>query len=201
MREHVLDLSQTTHAASIANSAPGPNGSQELAMMIKKAAVATAAVLITTSPLSYAAETSSNTVGMTHPSAADLNALTDTRVSVIKAALQLSPEQEKYWPALEDAIRTRAKNRLARMQRLAELRDSGPMEALNMRNPVELMQRRAEALSQRATDLKKLADAWEPLYKTLSPDQKKRMAFVTVVAARGIRDTIEQRMEYEDDDE
>jgi hypothetical protein len=34
------------------------------------------------------------------------------------------------------------------------------------------MQRRAESLSQRAADLKKVADAWEPLYKTLSDDRK-----------------------------
>jgi hypothetical protein len=174
---------------------------QELAMMIKKVAVATIAVLITASPLAYAAETSSNTVGMTHPSAADLNSLTDARVAMIKAALQLTPDQEKYWPAVEDAIRARAKNRQARLERVAELRDSGPMEALHERNPVELMQRRAESLSKRASDLKKVADAWEPLYKTLSQDQKKRMTFVTVVAARGIRDTIERRIESEDDDD
>jgi hypothetical protein len=74
------------------------------------------------------------------------------------------------------------------------------MEALQGRNIVELMQRRAEALAQRAADLKNVADAWEPLYKTLSEDQKKRMAFVTVVAARGIRDTIERHIDSEDDD-
>jgi len=170
-------------------------------MMIKKLAVATTAVLITASPLAYAAEMSSNTVGMTHPSAADLNALTDARVALIKSALQLTPDQEKLWPPVEDAIRARSKNRQARLERLAQLRDSGPVEALHDRNPIQLMQRRAESLNQRAADLKKAADAWEPLYKTLSPDQKKRMAFVTVVAARGIRDTIEKRIESEDDDE
>ena len=169
--------------------------------MIKKAAIAATAVLIAASPLVYAAETSSNTVGMTHPSAADLNSLTDARVAMIKAALQLTPDQEKYWPAVEEAIRTRAKNRQARWERLAQLRDTSPLEALHERNPVELMQRRAESLSQRGADLKKVADAWEPLFKTLSEDQKKRMAFVTVVAARGIRDTIEHRIESEDDDD
>jgi LTXXQ motif family protein len=170
-------------------------------MMIRKVAVATTAVLMMATPLAYAAETSSSTVGMTHPSAADFKSLTDARVAMIKAALQLTPDQEKYWPAVEDAIRARAKNRQARFERVAELRDSGPMEALRERNPIELMQRRAEALTQRAADLKKVAEAWEPLYKTLSEDQKKRMAFVTVVAARGIRDTIEHRIETEDDDE
>jgi LTXXQ motif family protein len=169
--------------------------------MIKKIALAATAILITVSPFAYAAETSSTT-GMRHPiTGADLNALTDARVGMIKAALQLTPEQEKYWPALEEAIRARAKNRQARWERVAELRDSSPTEVLRGQNAVELMQRRAEALSQRAADLKKEADAWEPLYKTLSQDQKKRMAYVTVVAARGIRDTIERRIESEDDDD
>jgi len=138
---------------------------------------------------------------MTHPSAADLNALTDARVSITKAALQLTPEQEKYWPAVEEAMRASAKNRQARWERIAELRDNGPMDALHDRNVVELMQRRAASLSQRAADLKKVADAWEPLYKTLSQDQKKRMAFATIVAARGIRDTIASHMDSEDYDE
>jgi Spy/CpxP family protein refolding chaperone len=102
---------------------------KEFAMRIKKIAVAATAVLITASTLAYAAETSS-TVGIRHPSAADLNALTDARVGIIKAALQLTPDQEKYWPAVEDAIRARAKNRQARFERVAELRDSSPMERL-----------------------------------------------------------------------
>jgi hypothetical protein len=170
-------------------------------MMIKKIAVVTTAILITASPLAYAAETSSSTVGMTHPSAADLKSWTDARVAMIKAALQLTPDQEKYWPAVEDAIRARAKNRQARWERVAGLRDSSAIEALHERDPVELMQRRAASLSQRGADLKKVADAWEPLYKTLSEDQKKRMAFVTVVAARGIRESIERRVESEDEDE
>lgn len=178
-----------------------PHETREFAMMIKTMVVAAAAVLITSSP-SYAEEKSS-TVGMRHhPSAADLNALTDARVGIIKAALQLTPDQEKYWPAVEEAIRARAKSRQARMERMAALRDGGGMmEATGERNPVELMQRRADILSQRAADIKKLADAWEPLYKTLAPDQKKRMAFAMYAAARGMRDAIERRIEIEDDDD
>lgn len=169
--------------------------------MIKKIALATIAVVTMTLPLAYAGETSSNTVGMTHLNGADLNSLTDARVSMIKAALQLTPDQEKYWPAVEEAIRDRANNRQARLQRLAQLRDSTPMEALRGHNPVDVMQRRAELLTQRGADLKKIADAWEPLYKTLSKDQKKRMAFVTIVTARAMRNTIERRVDTEDEDE
>ena len=169
--------------------------------MITRIAVATTAILISASPLAYAAEKSPGTVGMTHPNVAEAGRLTDARVAVIKTALQLSPDQEKLWPAVEEAIRARAKNRLSRVERFAEIRDSDPLETLQGRNPVELMQRRADLLSQRAADLKKVADAWEPLYKTLTQDQKKRMAFVTIVAARGIRETIANRIDAEDEDD
>ena len=168
--------------------------------MTKKATAAAIVFLMTTSSLAYAAETSS-TVGMRQPSAADMNSLTDMRVGVVKAALQMTPDQEKYWPAVEEAIRTRSKNRQARLERIAELRENGAMETLRERNPVEIMQRRADMLVQRGADLKKLADAWEPLYKTLSTDQKRRMAFVSYVAMRGMRDVIEHRGEADDDDD
>jgi LTXXQ motif family protein len=168
--------------------------------MTKKAAVAAITLLIATSPLAYAEDTST-TVGMRQPSAADLNSLTDMRVGIVKAALQLTPDQEKYWPAVEEAIRTRAKNRQARLERVAELHEKGAIDTLRERNPVDLMQRRADMLVQRGADLKKLADAWEPLYKTLSQDQKKRMAFVSYAAMRGMRDAIERRVESEDDDD
>jgi hypothetical protein len=177
---------------------------QEFAM-IRKIAFATA-VLITASPLAYAAETSSTTSNapateMRHPTSEDLKALTDARVGITKAALQLTPEQEKYWPALEEAIRARAKNRQARWERLAELHDGSAVEALRERNAVELMQRRAEMLTQRGADLKKVADAWEPLYKTLSPDQKRRMAFAVFLTGRAIQQTVEHHSDAEDDDE
>jgi hypothetical protein len=168
--------------------------------MRKKASIAAIALLMTTASLAYAAETSS-TVGMRGPSATDLNSLTDMRVGLVKAALQLTPDQEKYWPPLEEAIRARSKNRITRLERVAELRDNGPMDALGDRNPVDLMQRRADQLIQRGTDLKKVAEAWQPLYKTLSQDQKKRMAFVTIVAVRAVRDAVEHRVDNEDDDD
>jgi hypothetical protein len=169
--------------------------------MTRKAAVAAIALLMTTSSLACAAETSS-TVGMRQPSAADLKSLTDMRVGVVKAALQLTPEQEKLWPPVEEAIRARAKNRVARLERLTELYDNASTgAAIGERNPLDIMQRRANLLVQRGTDLEKVVDAWQPLYKTLSQDQKRRMAFVSMVALRGMRDAIERRSESEGDDD
>jgi hypothetical protein len=140
-------------------------------------------------------------------SAADLSALTDARINITKAALQLTPDQEKYWPAIEDAIRTRAKNQQARIAnvaaRVAELQGRDPVEVLRDRNTVDFLQRRADALAQRSADVKRLADAWQPLYQTLSPDQKRRMALVTVFAIRAMRNAVEERhlgSEYDDED-
>jgi hypothetical protein len=138
-------------------------------------------------------------------SAADVGTLTDARINIVKTALQLAPDQEKYWPAIEDAVRARAKDREARITnaaaRVTELRERSPIEALRDRNPVDFMHRRADALAQRAADLKRLADAWQPLYQTLSPEQKRRMGALTLIVLREVRDAVEQRrLQSEDDD-
>jgi hypothetical protein len=129
--------------------------------------------------------------------------MTDVRVNLVKAALQLTPDQEKLWPAVEEAIRTRAKNRQERIAnataRINESRDRTPIEILRDPDPIDFMHRRADALAQRSADLKKLADAWQPLYSTLSPDQKRRMAFLTVFVLRELRSEIEQRMLMSED--
>jgi LTXXQ motif family protein len=129
--------------------------------------------------------------------AADLNALTDARVAIVKGALQLTPDQERYWPAIEEAIRSRAKDRQTRLESVttgaAERADRSPIENLRDRSPVEFLNRRADALAQRSADLKKLASAWQPLYQTMMPDQKRRMGFVAVYVLRELRDSAEER--------
>jgi hypothetical protein len=77
--------------------------------------------------------------------------------------------------------------------RLRELRDKSPIDVLRDRNPVEFLHRRADVLAQRAADLKKLADAWQPLYQTLNPEQRRRMAALAVLVFREMRDGLEQR--------
>ena len=79
---------------------------------------------------------------------------------------------------------------------MAELREANPVEVLRNRDPVAFLQRRADALAQRSADLKKLAAAW-PLYKTLSPDQKQRMAFLALYVLLEMRNVAEERTEDE----
>jgi len=167
--------------------------------MWKIATAGVTALFVTASPLAYA-QTAANAAT---PSAADWNTLTDIRINVVKAALQLTPDQQKYWPPIEDAIRARAKDRQARFaemeKRVAELREGNPVEVLRDRDTVDFLQRRADALAQRSADLKKLAAAWEPLYKTLTPDQQQRMAFVMLYVLHEVRNAAEERTEDEED--
>ena len=90
--------------------------------------------------------------------------LTDVCVGVIKAALQLTPEQERLWPVVEEAIRARAETRYGRLAALEER-----MGEWREIDPVQLYRQRADVLAERAAGLKKLADAWQPLYQSLNP--------------------------------
>jgi len=128
-----------------------------------------------------------------------LNALTDARVAVVKAALQLTPDQAKYWPAVEEAIRA---NAMARYTRRAGL--AGRVRGQRGADPVELLRQRAATLGQRAAGLKQLADSWQPLYETLTPDQKQRMRFLAVGVLHILQGAVERRrmqMQDEDDDD
>jgi hypothetical protein len=130
-------------------------------------------------------------------SQADLDELTDARVNIVKATLQLTPDQERYWPAIENAIRQRAKDRQERiegaLQRTEGRAQGGPVATLQNRDPIEFMHRRAQALMQRSADLNKLADAWQPLYETLTPDQQRSMAALVLVVMRDVRNAAEAR--------
>jgi len=79
--------------------------------------------------------------------------------------------------------------------------DDSPMETLRNRDPVSFLNRRADALAQRSADLKRLADAWQPLYGTLSQEQKRRMAALTIFVLRDFTDGSERRrLEWEQSD-
>jgi hypothetical protein len=129
------------------------------------------------------------------PSAAEWTSLTDARIDAVKAALDLSPEQAKLWPPVEDAIRARGQARFVRLQAL--LQPSSEHETV-----IDLLRHRADNLAQRAGELKRLADAWQPLYQTLDEAQKLRLRILAVYALREMRDRLESRhMEFMDDDD
>ena len=86
--------------------------------------------------------------------------------------------------------------RRARLARLASLANDQ-----RERNVIELLRERADGLTQRGASLKKLVDAWQPLYDSLDERQKTRLRILAVVVLREIRDAVENRMMQSDDDE
>lgn len=99
----------------------------------------------------------------------------DARVARIKARLRLTPDQEKQWPAFEAAIRDMARDMAKERASLIEARRSARQNA-DQPNAIDRLRRDADAMTARAAGLKKLADAADPLYKSLDDNQKRRFA-------------------------
>lgn len=171
--------------------------------MMKIVVVGTTALLLTASSIAQAQTPAPATPERLNT--ADRNTLTDLRIELVKAALQLTPDQEKYWPAVESAIRVRAEDRKARLAKISETvgkrADQNPLEALRNRDPIAFLQRRSEALAQRSADLDKLAEAWQPLYKTLSPEQRRRMGALAILVLHDMSDAIERRRAQSEDED
>ena len=126
-----------------------------------------------------------------------VNALTDRRIEVIKVTLGLTPEQEKYWPAVEEAMRARAVARYRRLEKAVAILNGEQQ----VQDPVELLQLRANNMAERAASLKQLADAWQPLYQTLDANQKIRMRFLASYV-RDMKHAFESRqVQFEDEAE
>jgi len=157
----------------------------------------TAALLISVSFPSHAQAPSTAGGGPEGLTEAVSKALIDRRIDVLKTTLGLTPEQARYWPTVEEAIRGRL---TARHQRLARV--AARLKDANEANLIDLMNRRASNLSERAAALKKLADAWKPLYESLDANQKNRLRFLAAYAFREMRDAVEaRRMQSEDQDD
>jgi len=168
--------------------------------MLKTAIGIIGVLIVTNSTLAHAqGKTEGQGVQMSERlSPSDLKAITDARIAIVKAALQLTPEQERYWPAIEQAVRARAE---ARQKRVAAL------EALSNQqgevDPFKVLKDRADALAQKAATLNKLVDAWQPLYQTLNDDQKRRLGFVVTRFLPALKDAYDDRQmdAYDETDE
>ena len=107
------------------------------------------------------------------PSTEDMRAFGEARIAALRAGLALSAEQEKNWPAYEQAARDFAKQRLERRPAAAAGSATPPAD------PVDRMKRQAEIMASAAAGLKGLADATEPLYRSLDEAQKRRFAVLS----------------------
>jgi hypothetical protein len=174
--------------------------------MLKIAVAGTTALFLTACPIANAQTSQASSATPEGLNAADRNTLTDMRVDLVKAALQLTPDQEKYWPAVESAIRARAEDRKARLAKIGETvgrraDNETRVEALRNRDPITFLQRRSEALAERSADLDRLAEAWQPLYKTLTPEQRQRLAAVAIFVLHEMSDAVQRRRTQSDDED
>jgi flagellar biosynthesis regulator FlaF len=78
--------------------------------------------------------------------------------------------------------------------------DESRIEVMRNRDPIAFLQRRSQALAQRSADLDKLAEAWQPLYNTLSQEQRQRMAALAIFVLRDMSDVVDRRRAAQSED-
>jgi hypothetical protein len=108
----------------------------------------------------------------------DRAAFVDARIAAVHAGLKLTPDQEKLWPPVESAVRDFAKLRIDR----ANARMNAMDDAQGQQKEDDLVARlreHADNMAASAAAMKKIADAADPLYKTLDDGQKRRLTVLT----------------------
>jgi hypothetical protein len=117
----------------------------------------------------------------------DRAAFADARIAAVKAGLKLTPDQEKLWPPVEAAVRDFAKLKIDRANaRMNEQKDEAK-DAQKPDDPVARLRARADRMATTAAALKRIADASDPLYKTLDDGQKRRLKVLTHFGHHGWR--------------
>ena len=107
----------------------------------------------------------------------DLAAYGDARIAALKAGLKLTADQEKNWPALEQALKQAAKQR-------SEQYGAAHASADRQSDPIDRLRNYADDLTTRGATLKSVADAAAPLYQSLDDAQKRRFVRLARFEAR-----------------
>jgi hypothetical protein len=114
----------------------------------------------------------------------DRAAFTDARIAAVKAGLKLTPDQEKLWPPVEAAVRDFAKLRIDRANARMNAKPDDAGDSQQLEDPVVRLRERADRMITTASAMKRIADAADPLYKTLDEGQKRRLAILTRMEGR-----------------
>jgi hypothetical protein len=107
----------------------------------------------------------------------DMAAYGDARIAALKAGLKLTPDQEKNWPALEQALKQAAKQR-------SDQYAAAHASADRRGDPIDRLRNYADDLTTRGATLKSVADAAAPLYQSLDDAQKRRFVRLARFEAR-----------------
>jgi LTXXQ motif family protein len=117
-------------------------------------------------------------------SSEDRAAFTDARIAGVKAGLKLNPDQDKLWPPVETAVRDFAKLRIDRANARMNAERNDSQDQQKPDDPVTRLRDRADTMATTAAAMKRIADAADPLYKTLDDAQKRRLAILTHTEGR-----------------
>jgi hypothetical protein len=90
----------------------------------------------------------------------------EQRITTLKAALKITPDQEKKWNGVAQAMRDNA----SRMEKLVAEKRKIPPEKTTAVDDLKTYQEFTEA---RLDGLKHLTSAFKSLYDTMTPEQKK----------------------------
>jgi hypothetical protein len=148
--------------------------------MLKYVLAGVTALAIGGSTLVYAQQQQSDRGSRPGISQEDRAAFLDARIAAVRAGLKLTPEQEKSWPAVEAAVRDLIKIR-------TDQREARIAARANRDQRIDLVERlrsQADSMAAMATGMKRVAEAADPLYKSLDDGQKRRLAMLTRVGAR-----------------
>jgi Spy/CpxP family protein refolding chaperone len=100
---------------------------------------------------------------------ADRGFLLDAKLAGMKAALNLTADQQKLWTPFETAVREGVKARREARRAWRETRDDDKAPS-----PIDRMTHMSDSLAQASQVLKQVAQAAKPLYDSLNDDQKDR---------------------------
>jgi hypothetical protein len=144
---------------------------------MRKFAIAATAVLAIAASTAVYAERQTLFPGHMRMTPEDRQAFSDARIAAVHAGLTLTPDQEKLWPPVEGAVRDFAKLRIDRAN--AQMGQNDQPRERPFDDPVTRLRERADDMAAAAAAMKKVADAADPLYKTLDDAQKRRLAILT----------------------
>ena len=145
---------------------------------MRKFAIAAVAVLAIAGSTAVYAQHRHWGHGFSRISPEDRAAYADARIAAVHAGLKLTADQEKLWPPVETAIKDFAKLRIDRAN--ARMNASRDDSSQKPDDPVTRLRERADNMATSAAAMKKIADAADPLYKTLDDSQKRRLAVLTM---------------------
>lgn len=110
----------------------------------------------------------------TPPSPEMMGRMLDGRIAGVKAALRLSPEQEKLWPAVEQAVRDAAGRMQTKMAERRAMREE-MQKSGKAPDVLEMIERGSQRTAEMSAQLKGLGEALRPLHATLTDEQKEAL--------------------------